>query len=71
MENDNVYGHMRRWKRAKITLSAGKPFFLQEQAESEALRRTKGQMMRDGTNQIVESLARLLPESYQGMYKSG
>ena len=63
-ENDNVYGHMRRWKRARVTLSVGKPFFLDEQADRQ-------KMMREGTRQIMESLAELLPESYQGNYRVG
>jgi hypothetical protein len=41
----------------------GKPFKLVEQADRQ-------KMMRDGTNQIMESLARLLPESYLGNYKA-
>src|SRR5512134_2223364 len=30
VENSNVYGHLKRLKRAPVTLSVGKPFFLQE-----------------------------------------
>jgi hypothetical protein len=41
----------------------GKPFFLREQVDRQA-------MMRDGTRQIMESLANLLPESYRGNYRS-
>ena len=62
-ENDNIYGHMKRFSRARVTLSVGKPFFLREHADRQA-------MMRDGTRQIMESLASLLPESYRGNYKS-
>ena len=62
-ENDNIYGHLKRWKRAPVTLRVGKPFILQEQADRQ-------KMLREGTNQIMESLANLLPESYRGNYKS-
>lgn len=62
-ENDHIYGHMRRFKRARVTLSIGKPFYLQEQADRQA-------MLQEGTRQIMESLARLLPESYRGNYRS-
>ena len=62
-ENENIFGHMKRFKRARVTLSVGKPFFLREQADRQA-------MLRDGTRQIMESLASLLPESYRGRYKS-
>ena len=61
-ENENIYGHMRKWKRAQVTLSVGKMFVLPEQAD-------RVKMMREGTLQIMESLARLLPESYRGNYK--
>ena len=80
LENQNVYGHLKRWRRASVSLSVGKPFFVQEQAESEALsqmtlapggRAGDGQkMIREGTRQIMESLASLLPESYRGYYRS-
>lgn len=61
--NSNVYGHLKRLKRAPVTLSVGKPFFLQEHADRQ-------KMIREGTRQIMEALARLLPESYRGTYKS-
>ena len=60
-ENENIYNR-KWWRRARVTLSVGKPFKLQEQADRQ-------KMMRDGTSQIMESLARLLPESYVGNYK--
>ena len=62
-ENGNIYGHLKRWKRAPVTLTVGKPFVLREQANRQA-------MLREGTRQIMESLADLLPESYRGNYKS-
>jgi len=61
-ENENVYGHIKKWKRAAVTLTVGKPFVLQEQANRQ-------EMLREGTRQIMESLAGLLPESYKGNYK--
>ncbi len=61
-ENSNVYGHLKRLRRAPVTLSVGEPFFLQEQAGRQ-------ETIRQGTQQIMESLASLLPESYRGEYK--
>ncbi len=61
-ENENIYGHLKRFQRARVTLFVGKPFFLQEQADRQT-------MLREGTRQIMESLASLLPESYRGNYK--
>lgn len=60
-ENDHVYGHMRRWKRAPATLTVGKPFRLKEHPDHQV-------MLREGTRQIMQSLAELLPESYRGKY---
>jgi 1-acyl-sn-glycerol-3-phosphate acyltransferase len=61
-ENENIYNR-KWWRRARVTLSVGQPFKLVEQADRQ-------KMMREGTNQIMESLARLLPESYLGNYKA-
>jgi 1-acyl-sn-glycerol-3-phosphate acyltransferase len=61
-ENENIYGHLKRFRRARVTLTVGKPFFLREQTDRQ-------KMMREGTRQIMESLAELLPENYRGNYK--
>lgn len=61
-ENENIYGRFKRFRRARVTLNVGKPFFLREQADRQ-------QMLRDGTRQIMEALAELLPESYRGNYR--
>lgn len=63
VENGNVYGHLKRLRRAPATLSVGKPFFLREQADRQ-------KMIREGTRQIMETLAALLPESYRGRYSA-
>jgi 1-acyl-sn-glycerol-3-phosphate acyltransferase len=63
LENNNIYTHLRSWRRAPVSLSVGKPFFLQEREDRQI-------MMREGTRQIMQSLASLLPESYRGYYKS-
>jgi 1-acyl-sn-glycerol-3-phosphate acyltransferase len=61
-ENENIYNR-KWWRRARVTLSVGKPFKLIEQADRQ-------RMLREGTSQIMESLASLLPESYVGNYKA-
>jgi 1-acyl-sn-glycerol-3-phosphate acyltransferase len=61
-ENGNIFGHLKRWRRAAVTLTVGKPFFLRENADRQ-------EMLREGTRQIMQSLADLLPESYRGNYK--
>lgn len=62
-ENKNIYDHLRKWKRALVTLEVGKPFYLQEH---ENRQRT----IQEGTRQIMETLAGLLPEEYRGRYKA-
>ena len=61
-ENENIYNR-KWWRRAHVTLTVGKPFKLVEQADRQ-------KMLREGTRQIMESLASLLPESYLGNYKA-
>jgi 1-acyl-sn-glycerol-3-phosphate acyltransferase len=61
-ENENIFGHLKRWKRAPVTLTVGKPFHLLEQADRQ-------KMLQEGTRQIMQSLANLLPEAYRGNYK--
>jgi 1-acyl-sn-glycerol-3-phosphate acyltransferase len=60
-ENERVYGSLRRLRRAAVTLTVGEPFRLKPVAASR-------ERMRQGTRQIMESLARLLPEEYRGAY---
>ncbi len=62
-ENTHVYGHLKRWRRAPVTFRVGKAFRLSQQAD-------RREMMREGTLQIMESLANLLPESYRGAYRT-
>jgi len=65
LENKNVFDHLKSWKRAPASLTVGKPFFLQKNPSGE-----RQPTIREGTRQIMESLASLLPESYRGYYKS-
>ena len=62
-ENAHVYGHLKRFRRAPVTLRVGKTFRLSQQADRQ-------EMMREGTRQIMEALANLLPESYRGAYRT-
>jgi 1-acyl-sn-glycerol-3-phosphate acyltransferase len=73
-ENLNIYGHLKRWRRASVTLTVGKPFVLfppDGQSGTAALGRSGGRnTLQQGTLQIMQRLAGLLPESYRGNYKS-
>lgn len=59
-ENDNIYNG-KFWKRANVTIAVGKPFYLKEYDDRQT-------MLKEGTRQIMQSLAELLPESYRGKY---
>lgn len=60
-ENEHVYGHLKRLHRPAVKLKVGKAIRLSHQADRQ-------KMMREGTLQIMEALADLLPEAYRGIY---
>ena len=62
-ENSNIYGHLKRWRRAPVTMKVGKPFILPAYPDRQ-------KTLQEGTRLIMEALASLLPESYRGRYKS-
>jgi 1-acyl-sn-glycerol-3-phosphate acyltransferase len=63
-ENENVYGHIKRFRRAPVKLNVGKMFRLAEQVQG------RREAMNDGTRLIMQALADLLPERYHGVYSS-
>ena len=62
-ENAHVYGHLKRLRRPPVTFRVGKAFRLSQQVD-------RREVMREGTRQIMEALANLLPESYRGAYRT-
>lgn len=69
-ENENVYGHMKKFRRAHVHVRVGEMFRLSGQAQGGALSgsRERQDAMTRGTRQIMLALAGLLPEKYQGAY---
>jgi len=61
-ENENVYGPLKRFRRAKVTIRIGQMFGLTEQAS------VRQEAVAHGTKQIMAALASLLPEKYRGEY---
>lgn len=59
--NVNVYGNLKKWKRPKVTITIGKPFYVKEQTDHR-------DSLPAGTRLIMESLARLLPPERRGVY---
>lgn len=60
-ENAHISDQLSHWKRAAVSLSVGKPFFIQDHAD-------RHEMIRNGTRQIMEALARLLPAERRGIF---
>jgi 1-acyl-sn-glycerol-3-phosphate acyltransferase len=56
-----VENAMKTWQRTPVTLTVGKPFYLNQQADRHAA-------LREGTRLIMETLARQLPPEYRGVY---
>jgi len=61
-EDENVFGHLKKLQRAHVHVKVGKMFKLtgQDKGRHDALTQ--------GTRQIMQALASLLPEKYQGAY---
>lgn len=60
-ENSNIYGGIKQRRRARVTVTIGKPFHIREQPD-------RRDSIRAGTRQIMEALARLLPPERRGPY---
>lgn len=61
-ENENVYGHVKKFRRAAVHVKVGKMFKLDGQAGG------RQEALELGTRQIMQALASLLPEKYRGAY---
>jgi 1-acyl-sn-glycerol-3-phosphate acyltransferase len=61
-ENENVYGNLKKYRRAPVYVKVGKIFKLAGQAHS------RQEAVTQGTSQIMQALADLLPEKYRGAY---
>ncbi|MBV6450397.1 MAG: Bifunctional protein Aas [Anaerolineales bacterium] len=60
-ENANIYSNMKKWRRATVTVTIGKPLYIREQPD-------RRETIRVGTRQIMEALARMLPPERRGQY---
>jgi 1-acyl-sn-glycerol-3-phosphate acyltransferase len=59
--NDRLYHNMKHLKRTDVTMTVGESFLLPDIKD-------RKKAIQDGTRQIMESLARLLPEELRGKY---
>ena len=62
-ENEHVYGHLKRLRRAPVRLRVGKAFRL-------SILGQRRDSIEEGTRQIMVALANLLPDEYRGAYKN-
>ncbi len=60
-ENTNIYGNWKLWRRPKVSVTVGKPFYIREQPD-------RRESIPAGTRQIMEALARMLPAERRGQY---
>jgi 1-acyl-sn-glycerol-3-phosphate acyltransferase len=63
-ENSNVYGNLKKFRRARVHIKVGKMFNLNEQISE------KKEAVPEGTRLIMQALADLLPQEYRGAYSS-
>lgn len=61
-ENELVYGSLKRLRRARVHVRAGKMFRLEKQASA------RREALDQGTKRIMAALAELLPANYRGGY---
>ena len=61
-ENENVYSHLKQFKRAPVQIRIGKMLRLDEQATG------RKEALEIGKQMVMKALASLLPERYRGVY---
>lgn len=61
-ENENVYSHLKQFKRAPVQIRVGKMLRLDEQATG------RKEALEIGKQMVMKALANLLPERYRGVY---
>ncbi|MEZ0395446.1 MAG: lysophospholipid acyltransferase family protein [Anaerolineales bacterium] len=59
-ETWRIFGNLKKLRRTPVSLTVGKPFVLSGEGR---------EAVREGTRLIMESLARLLPPEYRGVYR--
>jgi 1-acyl-sn-glycerol-3-phosphate acyltransferase len=59
-ENSRIFS--RKWRRIPVTMTVGQPFRLEKSGDRHS-------DLKNGTDQIMRELARLLPLDYRGIYK--
>jgi 1-acyl-sn-glycerol-3-phosphate acyltransferase len=63
-QNENVYKHLKKFRRAPVHIKVGRMFRLNEHVSA------KKDAVPEGTRLIMQALAALLPQEYRGEYSS-
>lgn len=63
-ENKRIYGNIKRLHRTRVTITVGKPFYLDAYPD-------RRKAIRRGTQTVMSTLAKQLPPEYRGVYQSG
>lgn len=61
-EDWRVYANLKRFRRTSVTLTIGEPFKIRDLSD-------RRQSVDEGTDVIMLAIAKLLPESYRGVYR--
>lgn len=62
-DNESISGSLKRFRRSKVTVRIGELFWLEEHPD-------RKQAINQGTQQIMQKIAELLPPEYRGVYRS-
>jgi 1-acyl-sn-glycerol-3-phosphate acyltransferase len=62
-ENARIFGNLKRFRRSNVTVRIGELFWLEEYPNHK-------QAINQGTQQIMQAIADLLPSEYRGVYRS-
>ncbi len=65
-EDENVFGHLKRGRRPRVSITFGPPFTLDDLPASGPGFRAA---LQEGTERIMLAIARLLPPRYRGVYR--
>jgi 1-acyl-sn-glycerol-3-phosphate acyltransferase len=70
-ENHRLAAHLKRLRRAPVTMTFGKPFYLAQPGQAGTAKPASGDLraaVEAGTQQIMHALAEQLPVEYRGVY---
>jgi 1-acyl-sn-glycerol-3-phosphate acyltransferase len=61
-EDDHIFGNLKKFRRPRVSMTVGAPFHLHQTGDRRA-------DIQSGTEQIMRTLAKMLPPEYRGVYR--